>query len=246
MLALKRQNRFGMKLHAFDGVLFVSQTHHFVFCRARADFERRRNRRRIDQQRMIAHRVEGTWNSCEDRFAVVNYRRGLAVHQPIRAHDLTAECLADALQAETDAENRNLTRHLAQKGQRDARFGWSARSGRNDYSVGMYRTDAGDVDGVVALDRYVGAEFAEVLHDVVSKRIVVVDHQNSFFLFHFDLPPGSDFEIARGLERPHHRASLVDRLLELGAGVRVGDDAASRLDVNAVALNEQCAQGDRG
>ena len=45
----------------------------------------------------------------------------------------------------------------------------------------MKRADAGDVDGVVALDRDVGAEFAEVLHEVVGKRVVVIDHQESKF-----------------------------------------------------------------
>src|SRR5216683_6792134 len=45
----------------------------------------------------------------------------------------------------------------------------------------MKRADAGDVDRVVALDGDVGAELAEVLHDVVGERIIVIDHQDSNF-----------------------------------------------------------------
>src|SRR5271156_1822516 len=184
MLALEGQNRFRMKLHAFDRVLFVAQSHDFVFRGAGADFERRRDGRRIHQQRMIAHRIERARNTREDRLAVVNYRRSLAVHQAIRAHDLAAERLADTLQAEAHAENRNLVRHLAQESQRDAGLGGSARSRRDDDRIGTQRANAGDFDGVVALDRDVGAELAEVLHDVVGERVVVIDHQNFFIARH--------------------------------------------------------------
>src|ERR1035437_3518118 len=179
MLAFEGQNRFGMKLHAFDGVLSVTKPHDFVFRRAGADFQHRWNGSRIDQQRMIAHRFERARDACENRLAVVNYRRGLAVHQATRAHDLPAKRLADALQAEAHAENRNFTRHLAQQLQRDSGLGGSARSGRDDDCGGMKRANAGDIDGVVALDRDVRAKFAEVLHEVVGKRVVVVDHQES-------------------------------------------------------------------
>ncbi len=106
------------------------------------------------------------------------------MHQAISAHDLAAERLADTLQAEAYAENRNFARHLAQKSQRDSGLGGSARSGRDDDRRRMKRANAGDIDRVVALDDDVGAEFAEVLHDVVGKRVVVIDHQEFFIARH--------------------------------------------------------------
>src|SRR5580704_15336340 len=122
---------------------------------------------------MIAHRVERARDALENRLAVVDYRRRLAVHQAIGAHDFAAERLADTLQTEAHAENRQFTRHLAQQSQRDSGLGGSAWPGRDYDRRGMKRANAGDVDRVVAPDDDVGAELAEVLHDVVSKRVVV-------------------------------------------------------------------------
>ena len=51
-------------------------------------------------------------------------------------------------------------------------------------AAGMKRANTGDIDGVVALDDDVGAEFAEVLHDVVGERVVVIDHQDFFIARH--------------------------------------------------------------
>src|ERR1019366_8040383 len=64
------------------------------------------------------------------------------------------------------------------------RIGTSPAISRSSFSEitawgGMKRANAGDVDDVVALDRDVGAKFAEVLHEVVGERVVVVDHQES-------------------------------------------------------------------
>src|SRR6266852_1000886 len=172
MFSFRGQNRFGMKLHAFDGEFLVSKAHDFVVGSARADFQSGRERIWIDNQRMIAHRVEGTREIGENRVAIVNHRRSLAVHQARRAHDLSAERLSDTLMAEADAENRHLARHLTQQLERDSRFGRRARSRRNYDCAGPQRAHAGYVDRVVALYYYVGAEFTEILHEVVGKRIV--------------------------------------------------------------------------
>src|SRR5260370_1165516 len=128
---------------------------------------------------MIPHRVEGIRQVREDRFAIVNHRRGLAMHQPARADDLRAERLADTLMTEAHAENRHLARHLAQDAERDTSLGRRARS-RRDYDCARpERAHSGDVDRVVALHNYFGAEFAEILHDIVGKRIVVIDHHQA-------------------------------------------------------------------
>ena len=53
----------------------------------------------------------------------------------------------------------------------------SGRPGPGEITIrsGLQRRDLVDRDGVVAHDLHVGAELAEVLHEVVGERIVVVD-----------------------------------------------------------------------
>src|SRR5260370_22646688 len=114
MLSFRGQNRLRMKLHAFDCEFLVPESHDFVLRGTRAYFESRWDRIGIDNQRMIAHRIERTRQPREDRVAVVNHRRRLAMHQPRCAHDLAAERLPDTLMTEADAENRHLPRHPAQ------------------------------------------------------------------------------------------------------------------------------------
>ena len=99
------------------------------------------------------------------------------MHQARRAHYLAAESFADTLMAQADAQHRHRPGEFAQDRNGDAGFGRSARTGRNHDRVGLQRASAGDIDRVVALDDNFDTEFTEVLHQVVGKRIVVVDHQ---------------------------------------------------------------------
>ena len=79
------------------------------------------------------------------------------------------------------------------------------------------------------------AQLAQVLHQVVGERVVVVDHQNSHRMPRHRLTcsAAAVSNCARRAERPDHRARLVDRLLVLAPGIGVGDDAAAGLDVDA-------------
>src|SRR5579859_7327977 len=111
-----------MELHALDSMLLVAQTHDLTLRRMRTDFEGRR-KFGLDEQGMIAHRLERIGEAREDRFTVVDDRRGLAVHQPRSAHDPAAERLTDTLMTQADAEHRNFTGKLAQQRDGNARFG---------------------------------------------------------------------------------------------------------------------------
>ena len=64
---------------------------------------------RLHEQRVVARGVEGIGQAGEDAGAVVVDRRGLAVHEPVRADDIAAEDVADALVAEADAEKRRVS-----------------------------------------------------------------------------------------------------------------------------------------
>src|SRR6202044_2802630 len=53
--------------------------------------------------------------------------------------------------------------------------------------------------------------------------------------------------VANGLLRgSHERLGLVDRLLVLGLGLAVGDDAAAGLDVHDAVLDDGCPEHDAG
>src|SRR5579885_201976 len=181
MLSFGGPDGLGMELHALDAKRAMAEAHDLVFRCASADFEAFGHRIPFDDQRMVAHRVERTWNRFEDGLAVVEDRRGLAMHQARCADDPSAKRFADALMAEADAEDRQLRRKLTQDRHRDAGFFRRARAGRDHNRVGSERARTSNVDRIVAPDDDFGSQLAEVLDEVVGKRVVVVDHQQPDF-----------------------------------------------------------------
>ena len=104
----------------------------------------------------------------------MKYSINLAVHRDGRAHHLAAERDADGLMAETDAEDRNLP-GLPHQFDADAGILGNARPRRNHDAFGPHREHFGDRHGVVALDNYLGAEFAQIVPEVVGKAVVIID-----------------------------------------------------------------------
>src|SRR5258706_15805338 len=97
MFSFRSADRFGMKLHALNEQGLVPQAHHLALRGARAHFETLGDRIRIDDQRMIAHRLEGIGHAREYRASIMPHRRSLAMHQAWCAIDAAAECLTHAL-----------------------------------------------------------------------------------------------------------------------------------------------------
>src|SRR5208337_4953175 len=64
----------------------------------------------------------------------------------------------------------------------DAGFLGSAWSRRNDDALGVHRLDLADRHFVVAANLDLGAQFAEVLDEVVSERIVVIEDEDHEFI----------------------------------------------------------------
>src|SRR5947209_5011906 len=96
---------------------------------------------------------------------------------------------------EADTEDRQLARKMPDRFDRDARFVGRARPRRDDEQVGPALRNARDVYLVVAKNFDVGAELAEVLHQVVGEAVVVVDHEK----FHSN--PSSTSSLARSNAR---------------------------------------------
>ena len=64
----------------------------------------------------------------------------------------------------------------------DAGFLRSAGSGRNHDALGVHRLDLSDGHFVVAANLNPGAQFAQVLDEVVSERIVVIEDEDHEFI----------------------------------------------------------------
>ena len=102
-----RQDRFGMELHAFDGVLTMTQTHHEPVVGRGRDLETIGHRVAGHDQRVVARRLERIGQAGEHPSPVVADQRGLAVHHLRSAYDAAAEDLPHALQTEAHAEDRD-------------------------------------------------------------------------------------------------------------------------------------------
>ena len=136
--------------------------------------------RLVDDQGVVARGRERVGQAGEDAAPVVADLVGLAVHRGAGAAHHAAVDLADRLVAEADAEHRQA--RGAEVGDRvhaDAGLVGRAGAGRDDE---VRRPRGGDLverHVVVALDRDLGAELAQVLHEVVGERVVVVDHEHA-------------------------------------------------------------------
>ncbi len=64
----------------------------------------------------------------------------------------------------------------------DAGFLRGAGSGRKHDAFGVHRLDLSDGYFVVAANLYLGAQFSEVLDEVVSERIVVIEDEDHVFI----------------------------------------------------------------
>ncbi len=101
------------------------------------------------------------------------------MHQARGPHDAASVGLADGLVPEAHAEDRQRPAERAEQLERDAGLVGGAWARGNEQPVGLLGADPRDVDPVVPVDLHLGAELAEVLHQVEGERVVVVDHQNA-------------------------------------------------------------------
>ena len=138
--------------------------------------------RRIDGQRVVADDSVRRRQVGEDVRPGMRDAHGLAVHDLLGADDVAAVGGADGLVAQAHAQDRLLAGEGLDDGHRDAGLGRRARAGRHADAVGVERGDLFQGDLVVARHAHVLAQFTEVLDQVVGKRVVVVDHQQHFFL----------------------------------------------------------------
>ena len=95
-----------------------------------------------------------------------------------RANDPAAERRANRLVPQAHSQDRNLARKVLDQRNADARFLRRARPRRNHNALRRQRLDLFDRDLVVAPNFHLRAQFAQELHQVVGKRIVIVEDKD--------------------------------------------------------------------
>ena len=175
-VAVLREDRFGVELHALDIVFPVAHAHDFAVVRPRRHFQAGRQRGAFDRQRVVADHCEGAGQAFEDAHARMRDEGSLAMHDLLGADDFTAKRFADGLVAQAHAQYRLLAGEVLEHFHRNACLCRRFRAGRDADAVRVQRFDLLDRDFIVAVDPHVFAQLAEILHDVVGEGVIVVDH----------------------------------------------------------------------
>ena len=112
IMPMLSQNRFRMKLYAFNIKLFVAHTHDFIqFARCILSpggyFQAIGQGGLFDDQGMVTGGGERINKPFEHTEIMMINMRGFAVHDVFGVDDMTAKGIAYALMAETNAQNRS-------------------------------------------------------------------------------------------------------------------------------------------
>src|SRR5487761_2192499 len=169
---------FRMKLHAVDGILTMAQPHDETVCRLGGDFQRGGQRRALDDQAVVADRLERLRQPAQHTRARMLDQRSLAMNWLWRADHPPAKHLADTLMPQTDAQQRDTWPQRGDERIRDARLSWCAGARRDDNVRWRQRLHLRHAHLVVAPHIHLGAQLSEILVEVVGEAIVVIEQQN--------------------------------------------------------------------
>src|SRR3569623_1116998 len=199
-MSVLSEDRLRMKLHPLHRVVAMAHAHDLVtlaafVLRPRGHFQAMRQRGLLDDERMITRRLERFGPPLANPPIGMVEGRGLAAHHLTRVHYSAAEGLTDTLVAETHAKQRNFSGITADDVERHARLVGRTWARRDHDMVGSEAPDLIDADLIIAVHAHIGAELAQILHQVVGERIIIVDHQQ-----HDIIPPARSS--CRGPGRP--------------------------------------------
>jgi len=116
--------------------------------------------------------------TLKDRSVVVHHRARLAMHKMSGANHAAAKGFPDCLVTEADPKHWNFSCEAADQIDADARVMRRARTGGNDNPLRPQVLDLVDRDLIVAANLDLRAQLADVLNEVVSERIVIVEYEN--------------------------------------------------------------------
>src|ERR1700722_19807891 len=171
-----------MELHSLDREAAMAHAHDgagaVFFCGPGADFQFGGEIFFLDDERMIARGRHGHRKNLKDGFVVVYDRGGLAVHKMGGAHHASTEGFANRLVSQANSKHRNFSSEVTDQLDADACFVWRAWPWRDDDALRPQLLHLAHRDVIVAPDLDFGAQFADVLDQVVGERIVVVEYEN--------------------------------------------------------------------
>ncbi len=177
VLALGREDGFGMELDAENRQFPVRETHDLTFLGPGRDFQASRQGVPLHDEGMVPRCLKWAGQSGENIFPIVVDRRGLAVHETVRADDIAAVHLSDALVSEADAKDRDFAAEMPDRFAADSRFRRRAWTRRNHDAFRSERCDFRNRDLVIPPHDDIRSQFAKVLDEVVGERIVVIDDE---------------------------------------------------------------------
>src|SRR5579862_9037834 len=127
---------------------------------------------------MVAGGRHGHQQAAKDALVIVRHRAGFSVHQMRSAHDPAAKSCADGLMSQAHAQNRYFPGKVANDIDTDARILRSAWTGRDDDALRLHCFNLVNGNLIVSANVDPRAEFTQILDQVVSKRIVVVENED--------------------------------------------------------------------
>src|SRR5688572_7388208 len=170
-----------MKLHAMHLIHAVPHGHdRAVFLRAGRHLEIVWHAVGGDHQRVIPAGEKWLIDPGKHPFAIVHDGGRLAVHRRVGTRHDAAVDHADGLMTETDAEQRRPRTESLDHVRRDAGILGTTGPGRDHDLIRGHHLDLAERHLIVAAHAHLRAELAEVLHEVVGKRIVVVDDEHHY------------------------------------------------------------------
>ena len=175
-------HRLRMELNAEERQRGVSKRHHDSVCGARRDAQAARKRVRVDDERVVTHRLERLRHSREEPLAVMVDSRDAAVHHLARSVHSAAKGECQSLVAKADAEEREAGMIRCGAHTKVTRQLGAARTRRDDHSCRRRGKRRAEIlpaaEGVVAhRERRTAGGFGEQLEQVVRVAVIVVDEQ---------------------------------------------------------------------
>src|SRR5208337_3943759 len=142
---------------------------------------------------MVACGRHGRWQAVKDCFVIMRDGAGFAVHQVRSADYMTAKGCANCLMSQEHAKNGDLPCEVADQIDADAGILRSAGARRKYDTLRLQGLDIGDRELVVTANLNLGAEFPEILNQVIGKGIVVVENKD-----HGNLCPACSLHVVAG------------------------------------------------
>jgi len=168
-----------MKLHPPDGQRLMSDAHDFALLSFRGDFQAIGQCIPLDDERMIARGRKGIGHAGKQILSVMPNRGGFAVHHPVIDYYLGAKSMADALMPQTNTKNgyslgsKCLDDVVGKTG-----FAGRTRPGRHENALRLQRSNRVERNLIIPPHLQLHAQFAQILHEVVGKRIIIVDNEH--------------------------------------------------------------------